>query len=643
VFSPYGVFSQSGILGTTALTQDCGLRLDTTWRYDDERGVAYRAGDVINAGLPWTRPVRLGGFQVEHGFGLRPDLVTGPAATVSGTAAVPSSVDVFVNNFKIFSQSVDSGPFSIQNLPAISGGGSATLVLHDVTGKETTTAVPFFVSSRLLAPGAWNYAAEAGFARRNYGLESFDYDSHLVGSASLRAGLFDGLTVEAHGEGGAGLANGGVGVTVDAFQRAVVEASLAGSRYGAKTAAQLGFGLSTSVFGATLDLSTLRALPGYADLAEVTAPPGDSRSLLANLLATAGGTSPLLLTTSVAPPRALDRVSLTFPRLFDVASLNLSFVNEVDMDGTVSRLASLGASHNFRNGVSAFASVFASVGTQRDYGALAGLSYTFADGVSASTQSNLQSGRFSQATEATKSAGQEVGDYGWSVADQEGADRYARATAAYQTAYGRAQAEVDQYGAGRNASATGSAEFSGAAAWLGGGVALAPHISDSFAMVDAGAPGVTVLEDNRVIGRTDASGRLLAPNLRSFEDNRISIDPTTLPIDAQASATEITLRPRAQSGVVADFKVRAQPHDAEIVLVDEAGHPLNAGGIVERAGRRAATIGYDGRAYLSDLDAHNELTARVDGRSCVAEFDFAAPRRGARPTIGPLVCRAGRL
>jgi outer membrane usher protein len=152
-----------------------------------------------------------------------------------------------------------------------------------------------------------------------------------------------------------------------------------------------------------------------------------------------------------------------------------------------------------------------------------------------------------------------------------------------------------------------------------------------------------VLEDNRVIGRTDASGRLLAPNLRSFEDNRIGIDPTTLPIDAQASATEITLRPRAQSGVVADFKVRAQPHDAEIVLVDEAGHPLNAGGIVERAGRRAATIGYDGRAYLSDLDAHNELTARVDGRSCVAEFDFAAPRRGARPTIGPLVCRAGRL
>ena len=162
-FSPLGVVDQSAILGSTAFDSQTALRLDTTWRYDDEdRGIAYRAGDVVNAGLPWTRPIRLGGVQVEHGFGLRPDLVLGPSATVSGTAAVPSSADVFVNNFKIFSQPVDAGPFRIENLPAINGAGSATLVLRDVTGKETTQAVPFFVSSRLLAPRRDRLLARSG-------------------------------------------------------------------------------------------------------------------------------------------------------------------------------------------------------------------------------------------------------------------------------------------------------------------------------------------------------------------------------------------------------------------------------------------------------------------------------------------------
>ena len=167
-FSPFGVVSQSAILGATAFETETALRLDTTLRYDDEaRGVTYQAGDIINAGLPWTRPLRLGGVQIQHDFGLRSDLVLGPSATVSGTAAVPSSADVFVNNFKIFSQPVDAGPFRIEDLPAIDGG-VAELVLRDVTGKTTTEAVPFFVSSRLLAPGALDYSAEAGYARQYY-------------------------------------------------------------------------------------------------------------------------------------------------------------------------------------------------------------------------------------------------------------------------------------------------------------------------------------------------------------------------------------------------------------------------------------------------------------------------------------------
>jgi outer membrane usher protein len=473
-------------------------------------------------------------------------------------------------------------------------------------------------------------------------LDSFDYDPHLVASASMRGGIMDWATLEGHVEGGAGLENGGLGVTIGALQRAVIDASIAGSHFGRDNGLQFGLGVSTGLFGATLDVSSQHALFDYLDLAAVTAPPGQTPSVLANLLGqglSIGGASPLLLSTSVAPPRALDRASLSIPNVFGAASLNLSFVNQVDSDGTVSRIASVGVSHNFKFGLSTFATAFADVANKKDYGVVAGLSYSFGKDVSASTQSSLQSGGLAQTTQVQKSAGQDVGDYGWSVQDQEGVNRFVQAGAAYQTSVGRATATVDQYGAGKGASATGSADFSGSAVLAGGGVSLAPHIADSFAVVQAGAPGVTVLEDNRVLGKTDSSGRLLAPNLRSFQDNKISIDPTSLPLDAQSSATEMTLRPRAQSGVVADFRVRARARDAEIILVDEAGKPLPPGAEVERAGHPPALVGYDGRAYLSDLDARNVVTARVNGKTCAGAFDFVPARGRARPTIGPVACK----
>ena len=641
-FSPLGVVSQSGILGTTAFTSQTSLRLDTSWRFDDEaHGVTYRAGDAISSGLPWTRPIRLGGFQISHDFGERPDLVQGPSATVSGTAAVPSTADVYVNNFKIYSQPVDAGPFRIDNLPAVGGGGAATVVLRDVTGKETTQTAPLFAAGRLLKPGQIDYSAEAGYARLYYGVASFDYDRRPVGSASLRAGIADGLTLEGHAEGGHGLYNGGLGATIGVLDRAVVDVSLAGSSYQGRGGVQIGFGASTALYGATLDVSFQQALRSYSDLAEVTAPPGYANSPLLNYLGSGIGSSlasPLLLSTSVAPPRSLDRISLTLPRVLGALSANLAFVNEVDGDGAKSRIASVGLSHNFSNGVSAFATAFTDVGSRRDFGAMIGLSYTFGGGITASTQSNLQGRAFAQSTEIAKSAGQEIGDFGGSINDQEGADRYGRATAAYQTAAGRASAVVTQYGTGKSSAALGSGDFAGSVAWLGGGFGFAPQISDSFAMIDAGASNVTVLEDNRPIGKTNSSGRLLVTGLRGFQDNKIGVDPTTLPLDAEIGATELTLRPRARSGLVADFKVRTDARDAEISLVDEKGAPLVAGSQVERPGGAAATVGYDGRAYLADLAAHNSLIVHTQGRTCVAGFDFPEGRKRVRATIGLVTC-----
>jgi outer membrane usher protein len=52
-----------------------------------------------------------------------------PAAR--GTAAVPSTADIYINNIKTYSQDVAAGPYVLNNLPAITGNGTARVVLHD--------------------------------------------------------------------------------------------------------------------------------------------------------------------------------------------------------------------------------------------------------------------------------------------------------------------------------------------------------------------------------------------------------------------------------------------------------------------------------------------------------------------------------
>jgi outer membrane usher protein len=123
MFSPYGTLTQTGILGTTTTRDMTALRLETSFSYSDpESLITYRAGDSISGGLGWTRPIRFGGIQAQRNFSMRSDLVTAPLPSFSGSAAVPSTLDVYLNNSKAYTQEVPPGPFEVNNLPLISGG-----------------------------------------------------------------------------------------------------------------------------------------------------------------------------------------------------------------------------------------------------------------------------------------------------------------------------------------------------------------------------------------------------------------------------------------------------------------------------------------------------------------------------------------
>ena len=165
-------------------------------------------------------------------------------------------------------------------------------------------------------------------------------------------------------------------------------------------------------------------------------------------------------------------------------------------------------------------------------------------------------------------------------------------------------------------------------------------IYDSFAVVDtSGLEHVHVFEENRDVGSTNSKGRLLVPDLRSFDVNHLTIEPTDVPLDSTMAVVARQVRPQDRSGVVVKFPVKVS-HAALLRLVDETGAAIPVGSTATlRNTGVIVPVGYDGEAYIQDLSLHNDIAVeRLDGRRCEVVFDYR-PLPGEIPTIGPLPCR----
>ena len=124
-----------------------------------------------------------------------------------------------------------------------------------------------------MAEGLIDYALEAGFARRFYAIRSFDYDDRFMGSATLRYGLTDVLTVETHVEGGDGLVNGGAGLVAAAGSYGVVSLAGAASDSGGNTGFLVAGGFEFDIGAVRLSGRSQRSFGDYDDIASVTADP----------------------------------------------------------------------------------------------------------------------------------------------------------------------------------------------------------------------------------------------------------------------------------------------------------------------------------------------------------------------------------
>lgn len=628
LFSQYGGLDQSFTVRSAVPGMEPNLlRLDSRWYYDQpDKLISYAAGDVISGSLPWTRALRLGGIQVRRDFALQPDLVTQPIPQFSGSAAVPSTVEIYANQSRAFSQQVAGGPFSITNIPVVSGPGTMRLVIRDASGKETITEYAYYNSPLLIAPGLFDYSAESGFARTYYGLASNSYNENPIGSASFRYGLTPRLTVEGHAEGGAGLFNGGLGIAFGLSHYGVASLALSGSDKSGEFGAQGAGSFETSLWGARLFARSLRTLADYRDLVSATAPKTNPNN----------ASSPITAAQSGAPYRRQDQVSLSLPFGFDPSFITFSYTDAEDAANARYKIGTASYSRPFfwdRSTLSVTA--FNDFERKDSYGVFASLTFSW-DKYTASAIADAGAKSYSAGGVFSRSLGEEPGSFGYTVRAQEGSASANSASVSYRTTPVLLQAGIQQ--TGKNVQMTAQAD--GSVAILNG-IYFANRIDNSFAVVDTGIAGAKVLRENRPVGETDSNGRLLIPYMLAREQNSIAIDAASLPVQADMPETKQVVVPAERGGVTVRFKGNPAPASALVSFRDEKGTFLPAGSEVWVNGDAAPlAIGYDGEAYLTGLSPSNSARIKKpNGAPCEARFDFV-PSDESQVRISDVLCKA---
>ena len=623
IYGPMGKIYGSGIISTSDFKDYEYLRLDTTWVYSDTKSSnVFSVGDAISGGLAWTRPFRFGGFQVQKNFGLRPDLIATPLFQASGSAAVPSTVDVFIGNFKAHSQKVEAGPFTINQIPSVSGVGNARIVITDATGREQETTKPFYIASNLLRKGLLDYSVEAGFARLNYGSLSNNYSNDFAASGTFRYGATDKFTLEGHVEGSSNLLNGGIGASFTFADRALMSLAASASKTDSGTGYQFYGSLDTQLLGMNIHASSRRSFGDYQDLASVTA----------SQIIDTGVVNPAFTGTGIA--KAFDQISFGVPLPKLNGGLNLSFTHLKNVIDEASNVATISYSQKIFGNASLSLSLYSSLDGFSDSGAYIGLSFPIGERIYASTGMETLDGDVNFYNSLSKPAQSKPGSWGWHISDTEGNKSQRRAGLSYRGKNTFSQVNVHQNA--KRIQADGFVD--GALVVADSGVFFANRISDAFAVVDAGVPDVPVYLANNLVGTTNKQGKLLVPGLLSYEENKIRIETENLPVNALVQATDKMVIPADGAGINLDFGVQMDGQSAVVIFTHPNGEFLKVGdeGVVNGNGSQFL-IGFDGRSFMEDLSPSNEVTISTDEGECTASFDFQ-PVKEDQVEIGPVIC-----
>ncbi len=634
-FFNYDIFleSSSGSLGRSAFTEaglalgsgvalasfafihqpflSSNLRLNTSYSVDrPEQLSTLKMGDTISR--PFTslgRPVRFGGIQLSTNFLTQPGLVTVPVATLGGQAALPSTLDLYVNQVLQARTPLTPGPFSVTTAPLTSGDGEVMLKLTDIAGREEVISQRYYASTNLLAAGLSDFSLEAGALRKNFGLRSNDYGAFFT-AGSYRRGISDRLTLEGSVSAQQGGLFGLLGGVAAAFS-GIGSGTLAfgASQSAAGAGLQMGLSFERRVQQHSFHLRTQRADANYRQ-------------------------------TGVEDPFSLRQLDTAFYgyRIPEWGSLGLSWTQQKRNDSAPIAITNL----SFSTRQTAWGSLIVSWVESRGAVSDRSLNLFWVLPMGSSKNASLLHASGSQNPDQTVFQMQKAPPMseGWGYRLQAAHNAPQQAALVGQNQYGTARLEAAEF-RGNTSSRVG---MTGAIVRFDGEWFATRRVDSSFGLVRMpGLSGVGVYVDNQLAARTNSQGYALLPRLAPYLKNNVSIDSSDLPLDVQIDELRVGPVPSYRSGVVIDFPVKIVAA-ATIQLRLADGHPVPAGALVSVNGDAIPedarfAVGYEGLTFLTGLETSNRLYVQWPGGSCLSEFTHS-PEKGQIPHLGAQLCQS---
>ncbi|HUJ29287.1 MAG TPA: fimbria/pilus outer membrane usher protein [Myxococcales bacterium] len=563
------------------------------------------AGDAVQGGSLLGGAATIFGFTVQREYSLDPYFLRSPLPAAQGFATTPSTLEVYVNGQMVRREPIAPGGFDVLNMPLSTGDGTYQTIVRDAFGRATEVSSRYYYSTGVLGKGLHEYSYSAGLLRQDFGTASFSYSGPAF-MGRHRYGFTDWLTAGGRFEATDGLASGG-GTAVARLPLGELEADVAasGGSHFEGTAASLSY-LYTSrhVSGGALIRWQSRS---YATL---SLRPTDDRALgQANLFLGAPLFSRLSLNAELQAAHMRDTGNQTQLQL----RADVSLAQRATLSLSAARTLGQGPQTQL---FCAFNWVF----DAQTIGSVNAASNAGAGSAGASVQRTLGVGPgFGYVVNATQA---EAGASGNGLLQAQGD-------------HGYVEAEYQRFN-GVNA---GDATVSGGLVLIGGDFFASRPVQDGYALIQVpGIEGVRGMLNNQVVGRTDAKGNLLVPDIVPYFGNKLSVDPSDVPFDRLVDKTEQLVASPLRGGAVVQFAMpKINSVQGKVVLEGGEAPAYGELTVSTAQGERTSPVGAGGQFFLENLPPGRHR-GQIEATQGTCTLELSVPDSAGSVDLGTLSC-----
>lgn len=604
---------------------DTFVRLMSSVIYDRRQELQRIAvGDVLASSGDLGSILNLGGVSFSKIFRIDPYFIWYPVADFSGTASLPSDLEVYLNGMRIRTEKISPGEFDLKNISYFGGVGLVSAVIRDAFGKMEGIYYPFYFTDDLLKRGLHEYSYNAGYRREEFGSKSNEY-GELAFSAFHKYGITDLLTIGFRTEGADDRYNLGPEASYRLpWEIGIVSLSLSGSLDDGRGG---GAALASYLYE-DHRISARVLLKGFSkDYATAGEESGTDKTRYEANAGLGYGTS-------------------------EFGNLSLDFAAVEKYQGQDRYTGTLSYSRNLTMDCRVFASFQRTWEEESFNDIFLGVTYYPWRSVSASVNYRREDETNIEEILVQKNApvGEGFGFRG--SMEREDSPEESSTTVnpflQYNAKYGILTGEYrGEFRDGGGDTGSYLISASGGIAYVGNTFGFSRPITDSFGLVTVGdLAGVRVYQNNQEIGRTNAKGEVFVPNLGSYYENQVSIEDKDIPIDYSIPEVMKYVSPPLRSGSVIAFDVKKFQAITGFlkIRVDGEVKPVEFHEVKMRVDGEETTFptGTGGELYLENLHPGTyEASFLYEEKPCA--FDIKIPETEEMIIdLGDVVCEDSR-